>query len=264
MLYTLVKSSPLKCKFLRIFSAQVKIREITHVSFKLTSQLHHSSFFRTLNSHVNLKFMHFLLWMKGSDQSPKFKAFECSVENLSNSSCHFWKHKSVFLQFLHQHWMPSDITPLHFLAGTLILWSKAAQYSVHFWDFWVIESKFIKFLMSILNRKVFFLNFAPFFSVTAHNLPVSFKLIHFLLWVKGFHQSLKFGTFECSGENLPNFSCHFPNHKSVFLQIFHHSPVSWKITPPYFFSSNIIYFRVIESKFAKFLTSILKRQVNFS
>ena len=28
-----------------------------------------------------------------------------------------------------------------------------------------------------------------------------------------------FFTFECSGGNLPNSSCHFLNHKSVFLQI---------------------------------------------
>ena len=37
-LYTLVKGSPLKCKFLRFSSAQVKIHQIPHVNFKLTSQ----------------------------------------------------------------------------------------------------------------------------------------------------------------------------------------------------------------------------------
>ena len=60
---------------------------------------------------------------------------------------------------------------------------------------------------------------------------VNFKLIHFQLW-----------TFKCFGESLPNFSCYFPNHKSMFLRILHHSLVSWKITPQYFFSSNIMYF----------------------
>ena len=45
-----------------------------------------------------------------------------------------------------------------------------------------------------------------------------------------------------SGENLPKFSCYFPNHKLVFLQVLHHSSVSWKITPLYFFSLNIISF----------------------
>ena len=72
-----------------------------------------------------------------------------------------------------------------------------------------------------------------------HNFSVSFKVIHFLLWTKGTHQSSNFDTFECSGVNS---SCHFPSNKSVFLQILHHSSMSWKITPLYFFSSNNIYF----------------------
>ena len=111
-----------------------------------------------------------------------------------------------------------------------------------------------------------------------HNFSVSFKLIHFLLWKKGSHQSPKFDTFDCPGKNLPNSSCDFPNHKSVFLQtlqhfsvkvqtfknfecsgqnslnschfwnnksvflqILHHSSVSWDITPLYLFSWNFIY-----------------------
>ena len=74
-----------------------------------------------------------------------------------------------------------------------------------------------------------------------YNSSVNFKLIHFLLWTKGSHKDPHFDTFKCSGENLPNFSCHFSNHKSVFLWILHHSSVPWKITPLYFFSSNNIY-----------------------
>ena len=60
--------------------------------------------------------------------------------------------------------------------------------------------------------------------------------MHFLLWTKESHQNpINFDTFKCSGENLPNFSCHFPNNKSVFLQILPHFLVSWKITfPPTF------------------------------
>ena len=37
-LYTLVKSNLLKCKFLRFSSARVKICQIPHVNFELTSQ----------------------------------------------------------------------------------------------------------------------------------------------------------------------------------------------------------------------------------
>ena len=84
-------------------------------------------------------------------------------------------------------------------------------------------------------------NFALLCIVMTHNSTVNFKLIHFLLWIKGSHQSLNFETFVCSGENLPN-SCHLWRHKSVFLQILRQSSVSSKITPLYFFSSNIICF----------------------
>ena len=37
------------------------------------------------------------------------------------------------------------------------------------------------------------------------------------LWTKVSDQSPNFETFKCSGKSLPNFSCHFPNHKSLFV-----------------------------------------------
>ena len=43
-LCTLFKRSPLKCKFLRFSSARVKICQIHHVSFELTSQFHFKFF----------------------------------------------------------------------------------------------------------------------------------------------------------------------------------------------------------------------------
>ena len=107
----------------------------------------------------------------------------------------------------------------------------------------MLGSKFVKFLMSILKRQVNSSSiFVSFFIVMTHNSSVNFKLIHFLLWTKGSHESHNFDTLECSGENSPNSLCHFPNHKSVFLQILYHSSVSSKITPLYFFRSNIKYF----------------------
>ena len=85
-------------------------------------------------------------------------------------------------------------------------------------------------------------NFASFFIVMTHNSSVDFKLILFLLWIKGSHHYPNFETLNCSGENLPYSSCHFPNHKSAFLQILHHPSFSWEITYLYFFRSNIKYF----------------------
>ena len=52
-----------------------------------------------------------------------------------------------------------------------------------------------------------------------------------------------FETFKCSGQNLSSpYICQSWNDKSVPLQIFYPSSVSWKITSLYFFSSNNIYF----------------------
>ena len=82
-------------------------------------------------------------------------------------------------------------------------------------------------------------NFASFFIVMTHNSFVNFKLIRFLLWIKGPHQTPNFEILKYSGEDLPYSSFHFPNHKSVFLQILHHSLLSWKITPLYLFRSNL-------------------------
>ena len=94
----------------------------------------------------------------------------------------------------------------------------------------------------------FLSNYGSFVIVMAHNSPVNFKLIHFLLWIKWSNMITwpSSETLEFSGENLPNSLCHFPNHKSFFLQILHLSTVSRKITLLYFFSSKIIYFGQIE------------------
>ena len=39
---------------------------------------------------------------------------------------------------------------------------------------------------------------------------------------------------------LSNSPCHFPNHKSVFIQILHDFSVLWTIIPLYFFRSHVI------------------------
>ena len=51
-----------------------------------------------------------------------------------------------------------------------------------------------------------------------------------------------FEIFKCLGQNLLNSSSQFWSYESILQQILHHSPVSWRITPLYFFRSNIIYF----------------------
>ena len=103
--------------------------------------------------------------------------------------------------------------------------------------------KFVRFLMSLLNCHVnFFSNFASSFIVMTHRSFVNLKLINFLFWIKGSHQSMDFETFECSGEYLPNSSCQFWKHMSVFLQILDQYSVPSNKTSLYFLCSNIIHF----------------------
>ena len=120
-------------------------------------------------------------------------------------------------------------------------------------------------------------NFAWLFSVMKDNSSVRFwsNVIYFAR--KGPIKVQIFETFECSDQNSPN-SCHFWNNKLVFLQILHHSSVSWDITPLYFFSWNFIYFQqkkpikvkiwwnftwVVESlKFCSLMASFCKNKVS--
>ena len=104
--YTLVKSSSLKFKFLRFSSARVKICQISHINFELTSQVLFSfaSFFilMTHNFPVNFKLIRFLFWIKGPSTSPSFQTFELALVKICQILCHFRKYKPVFLQILHQ------------------------------------------------------------------------------------------------------------------------------------------------------------------
>ena len=96
--------------------------------------------------------------------------------------------------------------------------------------------------MSICNPQVSCsLNFASLFIAMIHNSSVNLKLIISPL-DKRIPSKSQFSDIRVLFENLSNSSCHFPSHKSVLLQIFHHSLVSWKINHQHFLSSNITYF----------------------
>ena len=193
------------------------------------------------NSSVNFKLIHFLLWIKGSHQCPNFETFKCSDQNLSNSTCHFPNHKLVYHQILHHSSVSWNITPLYFFSSNNVCFVQKELINGQIFE--TCECKTCQTLhVNFETTSNPSSNLASFFIVITHNSFVNSKLIHFLLWIKGSHESPNFETFKCSGENLPYSLCHFPNNKSVFLQILHHFSVSWKITPLYFFRSNVIYF----------------------
>ena len=114
-----------------------------------------------------------------------------------------------------------------FLAQTLYTLVKRSPLRYKFVKLSSTRFKICQIGVSILKPQVTSSsNLASFFIVMIHNSSVNFKLMHFLLWIKGSHQSPNFETFKGSGKNLPHSSSHFPNHKSVFLQILYHFSLS--------------------------------------
>ena len=106
------------------------------------------------NSSVNFKLIHFPLWTKGSDQSSNFDTFECSGEILPNSWCHFPNGKSIPLKILYPSSVSWKIALLYFFSSNNIYFTQKEPIKVKMvWDFWVLRSKPVKFLMSILNEK---------------------------------------------------------------------------------------------------------------
>ena len=104
-------------------------------------------------------------------------------------------------------------------------------------DFQMLDLKFVKFLMSILKRKSIPFHIFRHFSMSFYITPL--WIFSSCIFYFGQKDSIKAPILtppSCSGENLSN-------SKSVFLQILHHSSVSWDKTPLYFFSWNFIYFQ---------------------
>ena len=120
--------------------------------------------------------------------------FQLVNKNLQNSSCYFRKYKSVFFQILHQSWVQSNKSPPHFFGSSIIYYGQKQPIKVQiFSDFQVLDSKFIKLLMSILNWQLnSSSNFASLFILMTHNSPVNFTLIYFLVWIKAPKKRLNF------------------------------------------------------------------------
>ena len=116
----------------------------------------------------------------------------------------------------------------------------------------------------------------PSVSLMTHSSYEIFKMKHYMLWTKK-PSKCNFSDLNALMKVHPIPHAIFETTRSGFIQILHHFSVSWKITPRYFCSSNLVYFgqkEPIEKKFSdfwvvrwkltKFLMSYFKLQVSFS
>ena len=229
-LHTVVRSCLLKCKFLGFLSAQVKICQIPRVNFELTSQflIKFCIILRCQDTKLLCKFWAQFFFYFGSQKDPiKVLIFRLSNmssgENLLNYSCHFWKHKLVFLQMLHQYSVPSNKTSAYlFLAPTLYTLFKRGPLKGKFLGFSSARVKFcqIPHVSFELTSQFLFK-----FCITLHchdtKLPCKLWAHTFSTFDKRIPSKSQFLDFQTwSGDNLLN---------SSFLSYT-------------FFTSNIIYF----------------------
>ena len=158
---------PIKTKiFLDFWSAQIKICQISYVNFETTSrflskfciplQFHERLFLCTFSAQT----IHTLF--KRSPLKWKFlRIFECLGQNLWNSLCQFLNDESILHQIFYPSSLSWKITPLYFFSSNNIYFAYKESIKVKiFENFWVLGSKFVKFVMPILKRQV---DFSPSF-----------------------------------------------------------------------------------------------------
>ena len=140
-LYTLFKKSPLKCNFLRFLNAQVKIRQIPHVNFELTSRFlfKFCIILQCLDTNLPCKFRAhtFLTFNKSMPSRFQFGDFQVLwwkfakllMSIFGNTSQFSFKFVPILSAIKH-----NSVLSVLFWLKHYIIWSKAAHDSVSFWD----------------------------------------------------------------------------------------------------------------------------------
>ena len=139
--------------------------------------------------------------------------FTSAMVKIWQICCYFPNQKLVFLQILHHSLVSWKVTPLHFFRSNIT----GKDQSANIWDFWVLTSKFTKFL-SFLKQQISFIS--NFFYQSL--VPSNITSLYFLSWIiiyLGQKQPIKvqiFEIFECLSQNLLNSSCQFWTSQFLF------------------------------------------------
>ena len=230
IIYTLLKRTSLKWKFLRLLRARVKCCQIPYANFQTTSRF------------------------------------------LSKFCIPFQFHERLFLST--------------FLAQTIYTLLKMSSLNWNFWDFRVLGSNFVQFLMPILKRQIPLSILYPF-SVSWAITPLYFfssSNIYFaqrkLIKMKFLRLSsarvnfcqISYANFETKNWFLCKFFITLQFHERLYLSTFL-SELIYTFLKKYILiqyiliNTCLIYFWdfwVLRSNFVKFLMPILKRQIDSS
>ena len=172
----------------------------------------------THNFPANFKLIYFLFWIKVSHQSTHSEISKCLGENFPNSLCHFWKHKSFFLQILRKSSVRSKMTPLYFVSENIIYFTQKEPINIKIFVclYHKLSNSILKWQANSSSK------FSSFFSVITYNSSVMFYLIHF-----------------CFGEKDPN-KVFLLTHPCVLLKTCQIPNVTFQTTSQFFSKFSII------------------------
>ena len=124
--------------------------------------------------------------------------------------------------------MSWEVTPLYCFSS-----NKRSPLKWKFWDFLVLRSKFVKYLMSILKQQVnSSLNVVSLFSFMKDNFYGVFSSSNIYFAQKESIKMKDFRDFRVLRSKFVKFlACQLWNDKSIPLQILRHSSLSRQITP---------------------------------
>ena len=151
-----------------------------------------------------------------------FEIFECSIQNLSNSSCRFWIDKSIPLQFLHHFSLSWHKTPMEILSSYIFNFRQKHAFKVPIWR---LSSAVVKICQI---PHVNFCRHNPVFLQTLYQSCVQSNItpLYYFSWniiYFGQNQPIKlqiFEIFECSGQKLLNYE-EFRQFRFNFCIILH-------------------------------------------
>ena len=240
-IYTLLKRSPLKWKFLRISSsAQVKICQIFYVNFErqVDSSPSFVTFFSFMKDYSSVLFSSNNIYFAQKEpiKMKMFETFKCSGQISSNSLCHFWNDKSIPLQILYLSSVSWKIIPLYFFSSNNTYFAQKEPIKVEIYEtFECLDQILLNSLYQFWNDKSIPLQILYLSSVSWKIIPLYFFSSKKIYFAQKKPSKMKiFETFKCLGQILSNYLCQFWNDESIPLQIFYPPSVSWKITPLYF------------------------------
>ena len=212
----------------------MKIWQLSHVIVSSTSQFYIKQILHQSSVPSNITRLYFLnsniiyFAQKQPIKGQIFEIFECSGQNLLNSSCQFWTDKSILLQILHLSPVSWKINPLYFFGSIIIYFGQKQPFKGPIFEIFECSGQ------NLLNSSCQFQSGKSIPLQILHHYPVSWEITHLEFFNSniiyfGQKQPIKvefFETFQCSSQSSSNFLCQFWNNKSIPLQIFHHSSVS--------------------------------------